>query len=82
MVPEEKDEIEPLENAATRSIQEISLNASKYSAFTIFSLTLERIGDNNVMPHCHAWMVFLSHIINSVRDVRLIEDEFPWRSLN
>jgi len=81
VVAEEKDEIEPLENAATQSIQEISLNASKRLAFTILSLTLERVGDNNVMPHCHAWMVFLSHIINSVPAVRLIENEFPWRSL-
>jgi len=78
VVPEEEDEIELPENTA---IQEISLNASKRLAFEIFSLTLERVGDNNVMPHCHAWMVFLSHIINSVPAVRLIENEFPWRSL-
>jgi hypothetical protein len=79
--PRKKTNFEPPENAATQSIQEISLNASKHLAFTNFSLVLARIRDSNVLPHCHAWMAFLSHIINSVPAVRLIENEFPWRRL-
>jgi hypothetical protein len=66
VITEKKYQIEPPENTATQFIQEISLNASKRLAFTIFSLTLDRIGDNNVMPYCHAWMIFLSYIINSI----------------
>jgi len=80
VMAEKKDEFEPPENGDTQSIQEISLNAAKRLAFTVLSHTLERVDDNNVMPHCHAWMV-LSHIINSVPAVRLLENEFPWRSL-
>ena len=65
----------------TQSIQEISFGVSKRLAFTILSLTLDRIDDNNVRPHWHAWMVFLSHIIGSVPAAQLIEIDFPWVAL-
>ena len=69
------------ESPPTQSIQEISFSVSKRLAFTILSLTLDRIDDNNVRPHWHAWMVFLSHIIGSVPAARLIETDFPWEAL-
>jgi rRNA-processing protein FCF1 len=69
-------------NAANAySIQEISLNVSKRLGFSVLSLTLERTNDSNLMPHWHTWMVFISHLIQSALAMRLIENEFPWRSL-
>ena len=69
------------ESPQTQSIQGISFSASKRLAFTILSLTLDRIHANNVRTHWHAWMVFLSHIIGSVPAARLIETDFPWVAL-
>jgi len=52
-------------------------------AFGIFNSLCHagKVGDNIVMPHCHAWMVFLSHSMNFLPAVGLIENEFRWKSL-
>ena len=50
-------------------------------AFTILSRTLDRIENNSMRSHWHAWMVFLSHIIGSTPAARLIENNFPWVAL-
>ncbi|KAA8907426.1 hypothetical protein FN846DRAFT_946959 [Sphaerosporella brunnea] len=74
-------EIEPESAAITQSIPGISLSVSKRLGFQVLKLTLERLGDANVMPHWHAWMVFLAHIVNSSPAIRLLENEFPWQEL-
>lgn len=61
--------------------QEISLNYSKRLAYDILKIALERIGDANVLPHVHIWLVFLMHIRTSEPATRLLENEFPWDSL-
>jgi len=74
-------EVDAESEAVAGSIQDISLNISKRLGFSVLSLTLERIDDPNVMPHWHAWMVFLHHIINSTPAIQLIEIDFPWTAL-
>lgn len=61
--------------------QEISLNYSKRLAYDILKIALERIGDANVLPHVHIWLVFMMHIRTSDPATRLLENEFPWESL-
>jgi hypothetical protein len=80
-MPDEKEEIESENAAITQSIQGISLSVSKRLGFQVLKLTLERLGDPNVMPHWHAWMVFLAHIIKSPPAMRLLENDFPWQDL-
>ncbi|KAF8545284.1 hypothetical protein BDD12DRAFT_785789 [Trichophaea hybrida] len=70
-----------LRKAWKEGYQKISLNASKRLAFTTLSLTLRMVDNNNMMPHYHAWMVFLAHTINFVPVMRLIENQFPWKLL-
>jgi hypothetical protein len=53
---DEKVEIESESAAITQSIQGISLSVSKRLGFEVLKLTLERLGDPNVVPHWHAWM--------------------------
>jgi hypothetical protein len=78
---DEKDEIESESAAITQSIQGISLSVSKRLGFQVLQLTLERLDDPNVMPHWHAWMVFLVHIVKSPSAIRLLENDFPWEEL-
>ena len=66
---------------STQPAQEISISVSKRLAFTILSMTLDRLDDNSMRPHWHAWMVFLSYIIGSAPAARLIENDFPWVAL-
>lgn len=61
--------------------QEISLNYSKRLAYDILKIALERIGDTDVLPHVHIWLVFMMHIKTSEPATRLLENEFPWDSL-
>ena len=50
-------------------------------SFKILELVLERIDDNNVLPHVHTYMVFLLHLAKSTPGMRLIEQHFPFNSL-
>lgn len=61
--------------------QEISLNYSKRLAYEILKIALQRIGDANVLPHVHIWLVFMAHIKTCESATRLLENEFPWDSL-
>lgn len=61
--------------------QEISLNYSKRLAYDILKIALDRIGDVNVLPHVHIWLVFMMHIKTSEPATRLLENEFPWDAL-
>lgn len=61
--------------------QEISLNYSKRLAYDILKIALDRIGDTNILPHVHIWLVFMVHIKASEPATRLLENEFPWESL-
>ncbi|PWW79037.1 hypothetical protein C7212DRAFT_167186 [Tuber magnatum] len=59
----------------------LSLSFSKRLAYKILSVALQRIGDSNVLPHVHIWLVFLSHVVKSGPAIRLLENEFPWEHL-
>lgn len=61
--------------------QEISLNYSKRLAYDILKIALERIGDTNVLPHVHIWLVFMKNMKTSEPATRLLENEFPWDAL-
>ena len=50
-------------------------------SFKILELVLERIDDNNVLPHVHTYMAFLFHLSKSIPAMRLIEQDFPFQSL-
>ena len=50
-------------------------------SFKILELVLERIDDNNVLPHVHTYMVFLLHVAKSVPAMQLIEQDFPFKGL-
>ena len=69
------------ESPPTQSAQETTFSVSKRLAFNILSLALGGAGGGQVLPHWHAWKVFLSHIIGSVPAARLIETDFPWVAL-
>ena len=87
----DEKETDPESAGLAQSIQEISLNVSKRLAFEVLRLaldqtneanpSLDRIHEANTLPHTHAWMVFIEHLTNSVAAMRLIEIEFPWKSL-
>jgi len=79
--PADEEELDPESAGLAQSIQEISLNVSKRLAFTVLSLALDRLNDSNTLPHTHAWMVFVEYLTGSVPAMRLIENEFPWKSL-
>ncbi|KAI5777653.1 hypothetical protein EDC01DRAFT_635571 [Geopyxis carbonaria] len=68
-------------DAVAQSMQEISLMYSKRLGFGVLSLTLERLGDGNVMPHWHSWLAFIFHLTVAVPALRLLENEFPWHSM-
>lgn len=61
--------------------QEISLGYSKRLAYQILTIALQRVGDTNVLPHVHIWLVFMMHIRTSEPATRLLENEFPWDAL-
>ncbi|KAL7274419.1 hypothetical protein RUND412_002677 [Rhizina undulata] len=63
------------------TIQHVSLDVGKRLAFKTLALVLERIGDENVLPHILCWMVFLVHVKNSDRAIKLLEIDFPWEGL-
>ena len=62
-------------------IQGISLNVSKRLGYSILELSLQRTDDSNVLPHLHAWMIFLWHITGSTPAMQLLEKDFPWERL-
>lgn len=48
-------------DAKSRSCTEESLSFSKGLAYKILSLSLQRIGDSNVLPRVHVQLVFLAY---------------------
>ena len=41
------------------------LSFSKRLAYEILSVALPRVGDSNVLPHIHIWLVFLAYVVKS-----------------
>ena len=58
-----------------------SLRFSKRLAYEILSVALQRVGDSNVSPHIHIWLVFLVYVVKSEPGITLLENEFPWEHL-
>ncbi|KAG0639286.1 hypothetical protein HOY80DRAFT_886553 [Tuber brumale] len=54
---------------------------SKRLAYEILGVALQRVGDSNVLPHIHIWLVFLAYVVKSEAATRLLENEFPWEHL-
>ncbi|KAG0126475.1 hypothetical protein HOY82DRAFT_491739 [Tuber indicum] len=54
---------------------------SKRLAYEILGVALQRVGDSNVLPHVHIWLVFLAYVVKSEAAIRLLENEFPWEHL-
>lgn len=69
------------QSARGLAARERSLNNSKKLACGILNLALQRIGDVNVLPHVHIWLVFMMRITTSKSATRLLENTFPWESL-
>lgn len=69
------------QSACGIAARERSLDNSKKLAYEILNLALKRIGDVNVLPHVHIWLVFMMHITTSESAMRLLENAFPWESL-
>ena len=67
--------------AAKQEARSYSLEYAIRMSFKILELVLERIDDNNVLPHVHTYMVFLLHVAKSVPAMRLIERDFPFKPL-
>ncbi|PUU75592.1 hypothetical protein B9Z19DRAFT_1089973 [Tuber borchii] len=57
------------------------LSFSKRLAYEILSVAIQRVGNSNVLPHIHIWLIFLAYLVNSEPAVRLLENEFPWEHL-
>jgi rRNA-processing protein FCF1 len=57
------------------------LSFSKRLAYEILGVALQRVGDSNVLPHVHIWLVFLAYVVKSEAAIRLLENEFPWEHL-
>lgn len=58
-----------------------SFNNSRRLSYDVLNLALKKIGDDNVLPHVHIWLVFMMHITTSESATRLLENTFPWESL-
>ncbi|PUU73083.1 hypothetical protein B9Z19DRAFT_1069268 [Tuber borchii] len=68
-------------DAKSRNGTAESLSFSKRLAYEILSVALQRVGDSNVLPHIHIWLVFLAYVVKSEPAIRLLENEFPWEHL-
>lgn len=50
-------------------------------AFTTFRLVLQRVGDENVLPHVHVMLVFLLSLTAIPYDCASVLDDVPWEYL-
>jgi hypothetical protein len=62
-----------------RSLQMIA-NASKL-AFGTLSIALRRVGDKNVEPLIHVYLVFLSSLVSIPEAAKFLERFIPWREV-
>lgn len=68
----------------TQEELETSLRTIAYAsslAFGSLAIGLQRIGDKNVYPMVHVYLVFLYSIINVEKAVKLFEKDIPWEDM-
>ncbi|KAI9845725.1 MAG: hypothetical protein M1837_004558 [Sclerophora amabilis] len=59
----------------------ITLSFASKITFSTFALALERLGDENVMPHVHVMLVFLLGLTNVPSAMELVEQAVPWKEI-
>ncbi|MCJ1433520.1 hypothetical protein MMC27_002883 [Xylographa pallens] len=50
-------------------------------AFGTFSIALRRIGDRNVFPLAHVYLVFVYSLLNIEKAISLLETRIPWEDI-
>ncbi|KAI9804441.1 MAG: hypothetical protein M1825_001340 [Sarcosagium campestre] len=50
-------------------------------AFGTLAVALQRIGDDNVIPHVHVFLVFLRALTRVEQAIRQVESRIPWKDI-
>ncbi|KAI5811270.1 hypothetical protein DFH27DRAFT_19132 [Peziza echinospora] len=74
-----KSKVTPIEEAANEASW-VPLEYAIKLAFQTLKVVLD-VDDPCILPHIHAWLVFLFHNKDSIPAMRLLERDFPWEQL-
>jgi hypothetical protein len=60
-------------------VSPVTFELARELTFSTLKISLQRLGDSNILPHVHFSLVFLSYVQRYPQGMALLEDHVPWQ---